>query len=224
MAIGANRIGGCGNLRLVPEASFPFNEGTRFRPFYQSTLAILMVGGTSTKEKGTGSRKRKSRRRLVWVGVVATGVVAIGLLAASGGGSDLEPAPDIVLPNFEGEIVRLSDFEGQGLVVNYWASWCLPCLVELPGFEEVYQDRKGEVAFLGINLADDPSRALSVAADTGITYPLAVDVDASSFEAFGGFAMPTTVFIDSDGYVVEMFSGPLTSSELDAKIAEHFES
>ena len=223
MATGANCTGGCGNLCLVPEASLLFNDKNRFRPFYRSTLAILMVGGTSTKEKGTSSRNRKSRRWLVWVGLAAIGVLAVGILAASGGGSDLEPAPDIALPNFEGETVRLSDFEGQNLVVNYWASWCLPCLAELPGFEEVYQQKKSEVAFLGINLADDPSRALSVAADTGITYPLAADVDASSFEAFGAFAMPTTVFINSDGYVVEVSSGPLTSSELDAKIAEHFE-
>jgi peroxiredoxin len=190
------------------------------------------VGGTSTKKKSRKSASKKSRRRLVWGGAAAIGVVVVGLLVVSSGGSDLEPtsniglepAPDIVLPNFEGETVRLSDFEGQGLVVNYWASWCLPCLVELPGFEEVYQERKGEVAFLGINLADDPTAALTVAADAGITYPLAVDVDGSSYKEFGGLAMPTTVFINSDGYVVEVFSGPLKSSELETRIESYFES
>ncbi len=190
------------------------------------------MGGTSTKKKGRESASRKSRRRFLWLGVAAVGVVAVGLLVVSGGGTDLEPtsniglepAPEIALPNFEGETVRISDFEGQGLVVNYWASWCLPCLVELPGFEEVYQERKGEVAFLGINLADDPASALSVAAGAGITYPLAVDVDGSSYKAFGGLAMPTTVFINSDGYVVEVFSGPLKSSELEARIESYFES
>jgi thiol-disulfide isomerase/thioredoxin len=201
-------------------------------PLRAGDWSSLIVGATSTKKRGRKSASRKSRRWLIWIGAVAVGVVAVGLLVVSGGGSDLEPtsniglepAPEIALPNFQGETVRLSDFEGQGLVVNYWASWCLPCLVELPGFEEVYQERKGEVAFLGINLADDPTAALSVAADAGITYPLAVDVDGSSYNEFGGFAMPTTVFINSDGYVVEVVSGPLTASELEVKITRNFES
>lgn len=154
---------------------------------------------------------------------VATGAVLIGgLMLATGGNSSGDHAPDIALPNFEGETVRLSDFEGQPLVVNYWASWCLPCLAELPGFEVVYQRHRGSLEFLGINLADDPTNALLVAADTGITYPLAIDQDGSSYLAFGGFAMPTTIFINSEGKVLEVYSGDLTAGELEARIERHF--
>lgn len=175
---------------------------------------------TKTRRETKASKHRKNR--LWWVGGVSAGVVIIGLLLATGGESVGDPAPDIVLPNFAGETVRISDFEGQPLVVNYWASWCLPCLAELPGFEEVYQRRRGSLQFLGINLADDPARALTVAADTGITYPLAIDQDGSSYAEFGGFAMPTTIFISSEGNVLEVYSGDLTAGELEARIEHHF--
>lgn len=167
------------------------------------------------------SRKSTRRNRWLLLGLGAVVVAVVGVMAASGSEAR-ERAPEIVLPNFEGETVRLTDFHGQPLVVNYWASWCLPCLAEMPGFEAVYQKHKGEVAFLGINLADDPVGAEYVLNDTGITYPVAVDAYGSSFEAFGAFGMPTTVFIDPDGYVVEMVTGPLTAEELDGRIEKYF--
>ena len=190
---------------------------------------------TKQATKGSASRPPSSRttgpRWKLWGGAAAA-MVAIGLVAAvvfAGGDTDTTPvntsgdsAAEFALPNFEGETVRLSDFRGQGVVVNYWASWCLPCLAELPGFEQVYQRHRGEVAFLGINLADDPSSALSVVADTGITYPLAVDADGVTFNAFGGYAMPTTVFISADGEVLELRGGELTAEELEARIETYF--
>ncbi|MFQ5523788.1 MAG: TlpA family protein disulfide reductase [Acidimicrobiia bacterium] len=167
--------------------------------------------------------KRKSRSRLLIVGAAAVAVVAIAVvLVSSGDEAPGDPAPEIVLPSFEGETVRLADFRGQPLVVNYWASWCFPCLAEMPGFEAVYQSHKGQVAFLGINLADDPVGAELVLNDTGITYPVAVDREGTSFTAFGGFGMPTTVFIDPDGYIIEMYTGELTAQELDKRIQKYF--
>ena len=120
-------------------------------------------------------------------------------------------------PSRQGQRPRLSQ-----LVVNYWASWCLPCLAEMPGFEEVYQRHRGSLEFLGINLADDPTRALIVVADTGISYPLAVDEDGSSYTEFGGFAMPTTIFISSEGNALEVYSGELSAGELEARIERYF--
>ncbi len=196
---------------------------------------------TQQATKGSGSRRPSagtSRPQWkLWGGATAA-VVVIALVAAvvfAGGDTDAgntskdftgntsgDSAAEFVLPNFDGETVRLSDFRGQGVVVNYWASWCLPCLAELPGFEQVYQRNRGAVTFLGINLADDPSSALSVVAQTGITYPLAVDADGVTFNAFGGYAMPTTVFISPDGEVLELYGGPLTAEELEARVETYF--
>lgn len=166
----------------------------------------------------------KRRRRLLWWAGAALMLVLIVAVAAvasrpSNGGSQ---GPDFALPGFDGKTIRLSDFRGQGLVVNYWASWCLPCLAELPGFEQVYQRHRGEVGFLGINLADDPASASAVVADTGISYPLAVDVDGRTYASFGAFAMPTTVFLSPDGEVLELYSGDLTAGQLEEKVVSYF--
>ena len=168
--------------------------------------------------------RRRASHALIWWGAGFAGlalVLAIALSATSDSSSS-EAAHDFALPNFAGETVRLSDFRGQGLVVNYWASWCLPCLAELPGFEQVYQRHRGEVGFLGVNLADDPASASSVVTDTGITYPLAIDIDGATYAAFGAFAMPTTVFVAPNGEVLELHSGDLTAAELEDKIAVFF--
>ncbi len=168
------------------------------------------------------SLKQKPRGRLLAVAAIVAVVAVTAVLVSSGEEAPGDPAPEIALPDFDGNTVRLADFQGQPLVVNYWASWCIPCLAEMPGFEAVYQSHKGQVAFLGINLADDPVGAQHVRESTGITYPVAVDADGKSFEAFGAFGMPTTVFIDPDGYIIEMYTGELTAQELDERIEKYF--
>ena len=179
-----------------------------------------------TKQQQTPSspaRTRSTGRRSAWIAGAALAIVVVAIaVVTTSGGEPKDSAPDIALPNFQGETVRISDFRGQGLVINYWASWCLPCLTELPGFEQVYQRHRDEVAFLGINLADDPSSALAVVADTGITYPLAIDADGAGFAEFGGLGMPTTVFISPDGEVLELYSGALTADQLETRVEDFF--
>lgn len=173
-----------------------------------------------------GSRSRISGGRWKWGALVAVVVVAaITLFAVTGSGQDEldgPPAPEVALESLDGGTVRLADFEGQPLVVNFWASWCVPCLAELPGFERVHQQRKGEVAFLGVNLADDPGAAEAVREQTGITYPVARDPDGTAFEAFQAFGMPTTVFISPEGAIVELYTGELSAEALAERIDDYF--
>ncbi len=133
-------------------------------------------------------------------------------------------AADVAMVDFDGNLVTIAEFEGKPLVVNFWASWCAPCLTEMPGFERVYQKHRQAVQFLGVNLADDVVPALRVVEETGITYPLARDIQGEAFAAFGGFGMPTTVFLDENGAVIELYTGGLTADELEARIVEYFES
>lgn len=188
-----------------------------------------MSSKNRTKKSSTSrSRKQNPKGWLIGAAVVLVVVVgAIAALSASGGGTDVASgpaAPTFALPGFDGGTVRLADFEGEPLVVNYWASWCAPCLAELPGFEQVYQKHRGSVAFLGINLNDQPEYAKAVVDRTGISYQLARDVDGSSFVAFGASGMPTTVFISADGRILELYTGDLTARELEARISKYFES
>jgi peroxiredoxin len=92
----------------------------------------------------------------------------------------------------------------------------------MPDFERVHQATTGRVAFLGVNLQDDPSAATALADETGITYRLASDPQGVVYAAFGGIGMPTTVFIDAQGRVQEVIAGQMSQDQLRSKIAEHF--
>ncbi len=138
-------------------------------------------------------------------------------------GSELdEPLPDVDLEPFaDGPEVALGDYAGAPLVLNFWATWCPPCVEEMPDLEEVAGDLEGEVAFLGVNIQDDPDRAAELAADLGVTYDLATDRRGDLFEAIGGFGMPTTLFVDAAGDVVYRHTGPVDAAGLRGLVAEH---
>lgn len=168
-----------------------------------------------------------SRRvRYVVVSVaIATAAGAAALLAGTGGGddSDATTGNGRVGSEFElldGGTATFADYRGTPLVVNFFASWCPPCLAEMPDFEDVHQDLEGQVAFLGLNVQDDVDGGRRLVEQTGISYDVGRDPDGALFQGFGGIAMPTTVFIDADGRVVEVYSGALTAGALHDRITE----
>lgn len=112
--------------------------------------------------------------------------------------------------------------DGTPTVVNFFASWCAPCRIEMPAFEQVAGELDGEVAFLGLAVNDRPDDARRTVEDTGVTYDVARDRDGSVLNAVGGVAMPTTAFVDADGRVVEVHSGELDAEELRELIEKSF--
>jgi len=129
--------------------------------------------------------------------------------------------PTFVLETFDGDRLDLAEQIGRPIVINFWASWCPPCITEMPAFEAVHVELAPQVAFLGFNVGDEPGAARELAERTGVTYPLAEDPDSSIFQAFGGFGMPTTVLVDAEGMIVHMISSRLRAQDLRALIAEH---
>lgn len=124
--------------------------------------------------------------------------------------------------SFDGEAVPLSSVRGTPTVVNFFASYCTPCITEMPAFEEVYQEVQegGEVDFLGLAVADRTEDAEAMVDETGVTYPTAEDKDASVITALEGVVLPTTVLLDGDGNVVARHAGELTADELRTLLAE----
>jgi len=90
----------------------------------------------------------------------------------------------------------------------------------MPGFETVSQNRGDQITFVDVNLQDRDSDAAAVIHQAGVTYELARDRDGSLFTRLGGVGMPTTVFIDSDGDVIETISGEISANDLDDKIKD----
>ena len=130
-----------------------------------------------------------------------------------------EEAPDLVLPRLGGgDDVRISDYRGQPLVVNFWGSWCEPCVDEMPDLQRVHESLGDQVAFLGVNVNDAEEAAVRMVARTGVTYDLARDVDGELGQALEVTTFPTTFLIDADGTIVDVSRREISAERLCEKV------
>ena len=109
---------------------------------------------------------------------------------------------------------RLRDLDGRPAVVNFFASWCVPCVTEMPAVEAVKQELGDEVAFVGVNVQDTVEDATDLVEQTGVTWIILRDPDGELVRAVGGVGMPTTLLLDADGVIVEHRTGALEADEL----------
>lgn len=124
-------------------------------------------------------------------------------------------APDFSLDTVTGTPVKLSQFEGKIVVLNFWASWCPPCRKEIPDLvaaQNQYKSRGVEIIGVAVD-GDQPEKIESFAKKHGVNYTIALD-DGQIFEAWGGSAIPLTFFIDRKGRIRERFDGLITREEL----------
>jgi thiol-disulfide isomerase/thioredoxin len=134
------------------------------------------------------------------------------------------PLPDVELAGFaEGEPVDLGDYRGRPLLVNFWASWCAPCVKEMPDVEAVARDLAGEVAVLGVNVQDAPANAEAFVDELGVSYDLATDPRGELYAEVEAFGMPTTLLVDADGMIVYRHTGIVDAEQLRELIAEHLD-
>jgi peroxiredoxin len=126
--------------------------------------------------------------------------------------------PDVVLLDGDDNEVTTVDLLGEPLVVNLWYSTCPPCAKELPDFAEVDAETDA-VRFVGVNTLDSVEVMERFAGERGVEYDLFRDEFAELADAIGATAMPITLFVTSDGTIVEQ-TGPLDADELRAKVAD----
>jgi len=132
-------------------------------------------------------------------------------------------APVSEFAMFDGSSATFTDYEGRPLVVNFWASWCPSCVAEMAAaFKPAQQSLGDEVAFLGLNIQDDRDDAIRLVEETGVLFDLGDDPTGDLYLEFGGIGMPFTVFIDTDGFIVERHNGPLTETQLLDMIEQAF--
>ncbi len=125
---------------------------------------------------------------------------------------------DLAFSTFDGDTRNFTAYAGTPLIINFFARSCPACVSEMPEFDQVFREFDGAAAFVGISTDPRLDDAKSLADETGVSYDLAWDPDGDLFQHFGGFAMPTTVFVDSEGTVQETWSGVLTPADLTSKI------
>ncbi|MDQ3574080.1 MAG: TlpA family protein disulfide reductase [Actinomycetota bacterium] len=191
-------------------------------------MAEQSGAGGSDGEKG----RRGRRLAILGLGLTALVALAVGIGALTGRAPDAAPltrgdqrdAPNFSLPDLRRPEARveLAAYRGRPVVLNFWASWCVPCRREMPTFQAVSEQMGPRVAFVSVNHQDGQSAALRLLADTGVTHPAGYDPDGKVAASYNLRGMPTTVFISSTGQVLATRTGELSRTQLEKAIEDLF--
>lgn len=130
------------------------------------------------------------------------------------------PAPDFELTDLSGEQIQLSDYRGQTVLLNFWATWCGPCRLEMPAFQSRADQFSGELAILAVNNAENPTDVQSFVDELGLSFDILLDPNAEVQRLYQVRGYPTTFIIDPEGVIRAQKIGLLTEEELDGYLGE----
>ena len=140
--------------------------------------------------------------------VRAAGFAGLFMTTGVNAGADGGPAPDFALKSHSGENLRLSEFRGEVVMINFWASWCGPCRQEMPLLDELYtQYQPLGFTILGVNVEEDPSKAKQLLKESPVNFPILFDNKSEVSKLYKVVAMPSTVLVDRDGNVRYLHQG-----------------
>lgn len=176
-------------------------------------------------------RQQTSGGRSVFlvVGLLAAGMILIGVLMFVRDRSAATPAgparvgaaiADFTLTGLTGKQVRLSDYAGQPVLINAWATWCPPCRAEMPALHDFYRAHQAEgFALLAVNAGGASAKVQSFIQQTGFTFPVLLDPNATLLTELGIRSFPTSILVGRDGTVKRIHIGMLTANQLQTEIA-----
>ena len=124
------------------------------------------------------------------------------------------PAVDFTVKDFDGNDVKLSDYFGKPIVLNFWAYWCGPCQSEMPEFNARYEELGGDVVFLMVHADPDTTQGKSYVVANSCDFPVGYDEKGQAAAAYGISAYPTTFFIDSQGNLQAYYVGAMDAELL----------
>lgn len=169
---------------------------------------------------------------LVVVAVIAAGMLYFGFHMAQRSGpeapmilSKSTPAPDFTLESLDGKSMRLSDFRGKAVLLNFWATWCGPCKIEMPWFVELQKEYGSQgLQIVGVAMDDSGKDEIAkFAKDMGVNYPVLLGKEAVGDEYGGVPALPESFFIGRDGKIVDRIIGLKGRGEIEESIKKALE-
>lgn len=126
-----------------------------------------------------------------------------------------DEAPDFTLVDLNGEEHRLSDYKGQGVFLNFWGTWCKPCVKEMPAMDRQYEIYKEQgVQILAVNIAQSDFEVERFASQYGLDFPIVIDKTKSVLEAYNIDPLPSTLLINPDGKIEQIIRGEMTEQDI----------
>ena len=161
---------------------------------------------------------------ITWVAVASNDDSSDGTVvprAVRDGGPKVgDEAPDFSLKTLDGKTVKLSDYRGTPVVLNFWASYCHPCREEFPLFRGQLAAHPGDFVVLGVDYKDITSDARAFAKEKRATWPILTDPTSAVGEAYGIRAVPQTFFIRRDGTIAQRYYAQIPDSDFAAELAK----
>ncbi|MCH7588839.1 MAG: redoxin domain-containing protein [Chloroflexi bacterium] len=131
------------------------------------------------------------------------------------------PAPDFNLQSVAGETIRLSDLRGQPVLINFWATWCAPCRIEMPALQDRFETYSEEgFAILAVDFDEPAEAVLAFGEEFGLTFDLLLDPGGKIQDLFRIRGYPTSFFLDEQGVIKVVHIGVMTEGQLDGYLAE----
>ncbi len=129
-------------------------------------------------------------------------------------------APDFELVNLEGRTIKLSELRGKIVILNFWATWCEPCKLEMPFFEELHKKGMANLEILGINFDEPASRVEEFVKEYSVQFPILLDPGAEIQKLFRVRGYPTTLIVDKDGIIRYHHIGLITEDQLNHYLSD----
>lgn len=134
-----------------------------------------------------------------------------------------QSAPDFTLETLDHQPVTLADLRGKVVIINFWASWCAPCRLEMPALQQAYEAYQGKgVVILAVNLTaqDAIAEAEKFVQELGLTFPILLDEVGEVSEAYQVLGLPTTIFVNREGDIARTHLGPMTETQIEQFVTE----
>ncbi len=130
------------------------------------------------------------------------------------------PAPSFELESLSGELVRLEDFRGQHILLNFWATWCGPCRLEMPAFQDRFKEHGGDLQIVAVNFDEPQHEVQNFVDELGLTFEILLDPGAEIQRLYQVRGYPTSYFVDAEGVIRVIHIGLMTEGQLDDYLTE----